>query len=73
MYRNLASNLSLFLGITGAILLSLDVEFRNFGYLPFLASAIFGCIALYRVNVQLFILNIGYGLINLNGIISFLL
>jgi len=67
------SNLALILGVAGASLLSFDNEFRNFGYFPFLISAILSCYILSDKSKQLFWLNFVFGLINLNGIFQFFL
>ena len=69
--RTLASNLALILGIAGATLLSFDFELRNIGYFPFLLSAALSCILLWKVNNQLFTLNVIFAIINLNGIVQF--
>lgn len=49
---NLLARLAFFLGITGATLLSIDSEFRNFGYFPFLIATIFTIIVLYDKDMK---------------------
>jgi uncharacterized membrane protein YhhN len=65
------ARLALILGITGASLLSFDSEFRNYGYFPFLISAIFSCMILWRKEKNLFALNAVFAAININGIYQF--
>jgi len=55
----------------GASLLSLDWEFRNFGYFFFLTSGIFSCVILYKGEKRLFFLNAFFTIVNANGIYQF--
>ena len=67
------ASIALVFGIAGASLLSFDTDYRNYGYIPFLLSTLATVYLMAKVNRNIMFLNIFFSMLNINGIITFLL